>query len=107
MGTSGSLERNGQWQRWRYRLAHALRLGNSHALTTDTDAVVQRRAWVQMIALGEVQVDKHLPCRTSLDLLRHNLDDFVSLKSGATKASHGHWRCQAAQGERRDLASRQ
>src|SRR5689334_22282882 len=57
-----------------------------------------------MIALGEVQVDENLPCRTSLDLLRHDLDNFVSLKIGATKASHRHWCCQAAQGERRDLA---
>src|SRR5215510_9890783 len=58
-----------------------------------------------MIALGKVQVDKNLSCRISLDLLWRDLDDFVSLKIGATKASHSHWRCQAAQGERRDLAS--
>src|SRR5215216_7680546 len=58
-----------------------------------------------MIALGQVQVDKNLPCSTSLDLLGRDLDDFVSLKIGVTKASHSHWRCQAAQGECRDLAS--
>src|SRR3989442_12426350 len=105
MRTSGSLERNGQWQRRRYRLARAVRLGNGHTIAADADAVVQRRAWVQMIALGELQVDEHLPSCPSLDLLRCDLDDFVSLKIGATKASHGHWRCQAPQGERRDLAS--
>src|SRR5215470_8052218 len=60
-----------------------------------------------MITLGEVQVDNNLPCRTSLDLLWRDLDDFVSLKIGITKASQGHWRCQATQGERRDFASRQ
>src|SRR5262247_1338834 len=58
-----------------------------------------------MIAFGKVQVDQNLPCHTSLDLLWSDFDDFVSLKIGATKASHGHWRCQAAQGECRDLAS--
>src|SRR6266704_3298571 len=77
MRTSGSLERNDQWQRRCYRLAHAVRLGNGHPLTADADAIGQRRAWVQMIALGEVQVDQNLPCRTSLDLLRRDLDDFV------------------------------
>src|ERR1043166_9971109 len=104
MRTSSSLERNDQWQRRRYRLAHAVRLGNGHTLTADADAVVQWCARVQMIALGKSQVDENLPCRTSLDLLRRDLDNFVSLKIGATKASHCHWRCQAAQGERRDLA---
>src|SRR5262245_41639211 len=105
MCTSGSLKRNGQWQRRRYRLAHAVRLGNGHTLTADADAVVQRRAWVQMITLGKLQMDENLPCRTSFDLLWRDFDDFVGLKIGATKASHDHWRCQAAQGERRDLAS--
>src|SRR5262249_14770610 len=60
-----------------------------------------------MITLGKVQVDKNLPCRTSLDLLWRDLDDFISFKISVTKASHSHWRCQATQGERRDLASGQ
>src|SRR2546427_5112617 len=105
MCASSSLERNGQWQRRRYRLAHAVRLGHDHTIAADADAVVQRRAWVQMIALGEVQVDEHFPRCPSFDLLWRDLDDLVSLEIGASKASHGHRRCQPTQGECRDLAS--
>src|SRR5215831_4928518 len=107
MRASGSLEGNSEGQRWRYGLAHAVGLGDADPLTADTDAVVERGARVEVIALGQLQVDENLASGTSLHLLRRYLHDGLVAKIGIAEASHSHRRCQATQGQGGDCASRQ
>src|SRR5262245_43872070 len=107
MRASGGLKRDGEGQGWRYGLSHTVRLGNANTLTADADAVVERRAWVEVIAFGELQINENLASGASLYLLRRHLHDFLVAKIGVTEASHSHGGRQAAHGQCSDVAGRQ
>src|SRR5262249_39165946 len=98
MRASGGLEGNGEGQGGLYCLTQTVGLRDSDPLTADTDAVVERRTRVEVIALGQLQVDQNLPSDTRLHLLWRHLYDCLVAKIGVAEASHSHRRCQTTQG---------